>query len=186
MISLRCFFSRRVEEVIFERKSPVVILTMSSSAVPRPGGDTTCIRPRHAGVCYPVGRRLNSTPAREPAYSSFDVADTAMMRIQAAETLLRAGVIVDDPPAFGELAKDQREHTMRLLAIRHDELKLPSHERGIRAQRLHLQIAERQRSHGMTFRLVAATVALQGRFPPLRLGGSGEKCQIGRVPVAVH
>src|SRR5579875_1509223 len=34
MISWRCFFSRRVTAVILARKSPEVMLTMASSAVP--------------------------------------------------------------------------------------------------------------------------------------------------------
>src|SRR5664279_5648847 len=38
----------------------------------------------------------------------------------------------------------------------------------------------------MTLRLVAATVALQGWFPALRLGGAGEKRQIWRPPVPFH
>src|SRR5664279_2633141 len=38
----------------------------------------------------------------------------------------------------------------------------------------------------MTLRLVAATVALQGWFPALRLGGAGEKRQIRRAPIPFH
>src|ERR1017187_2143685 len=110
-----------------------------------------------------------------------------MMRIEGVgETLVGAGVIVDNPPALGELAKDKREDAMRLFAIRHDELKSSSHERGIRAQQLPQQPADRQRSHGMTLRLVAAPVALQSWLRGLRLGGSGEKRQIRRAPIPVH
>jgi hypothetical protein len=41
-----------VEEVIFERKSPVVMLTMSSSTVPKLA-DTACIKASSRGLLTP-------------------------------------------------------------------------------------------------------------------------------------
>src|SRR5580704_12610622 len=58
MISRRCFFSRRVEAVILARKSPVVMLTIASSAAPHGGCHLCLVR----GICDSVGRRVNYTP----------------------------------------------------------------------------------------------------------------------------
>ena len=53
--------------------------------------------------------------------------------------LFRAGVVVDNAPALGKLAKDERKQTMRLFSIRHDELKPAANKGCIRAKKLHLQ-----------------------------------------------
>src|SRR5271157_5653527 len=65
MSSWRCFFSRRVEAVILERKSPVVILTMSSSTVPHLRIPPAL--PRHAGKWDPLGDGWILHPATRPS-----------------------------------------------------------------------------------------------------------------------
>ena len=56
-------------------------------------------------------------------------------------------VVMDNPPAFGELAQHQREQPVRLLAVRHRQVPLAAHESGIRAKLLDLQVAEFQLAH---------------------------------------
>src|SRR5580704_1837824 len=67
MSSCRCFFSKRVEAVILARKSPVVILTITSSAVPHRG--YRLFAPLHRNVIS--GGETNKLYTRQRARAPF-------------------------------------------------------------------------------------------------------------------
>ena len=71
-----------------------------------------------------AGRESNSecqgNSPRDPEEGSSGLAGrlgAVALRIQAKSGSLPAAVVVDDPPALGELAQDQRKQPMRLLAV---------------------------------------------------------------------
>ncbi len=100
--------------------------------------------------------------------------------------LFRARVIVNNPPSLRKFAEDQREHSRRLLVIRHHQMEPAAHERRIRAERLYLQIAERQRSHRIPIRLIPLPIPIQRRLPSFRLRRAGKESKLRRIPVSGH
>src|SRR5271165_3042082 len=92
-------------------------------------------------------------------------------------TLLAAGVVVDDPPALGKLAENQREQPVRLLAIRESEQELSADKPSFRPQHLDLKIGEFQLAHFSVGRLILLAIALPCRLPPVGLRRAGKECK---------
>src|SRR6516162_1911771 len=175
-----CFFSRRVDEVTLERKSPVLILTMASSAVPHPR--IPPVGSLSAGLVTTGREPLNVTPAC-PAINR-------QIWLSARESwspgLLTTGMVVDDPPALGELAEDQREQSVRLFAIGEREAKLATNKSALRPEHVDLQVGELQLTHLGMSRLIVLAITLQRGLPALGFLGARKECQTGRVPVSEH
>src|SRR5207253_3741524 len=96
-----------------------------------------------------------------------------------------AGVIVNDLPAIGELAKDEREQPA-LVARRHFQVPVTTHESGVGAERFDFQFGELKLAHLAARALIAAAVTIQRRLPAGCFSAARIKRQLLRVAIAGH
>src|SRR5208282_447993 len=93
--------------------------------------------------------------------------------------LFRAGVVVNDAPTLGELAKDQGEGAMRLLAIGHRHLPFTIDVGRISAKKVDgLNPTHGKLPHLVPGILVPLTIAVQSFLPPLRYFGIRHESQL--------
>src|SRR6185369_8570996 len=78
---------------------------------------------------------------------------------------LRRGVIVDNPPTFGQLSEDNRRHSAELLPVGHPQMPTTTHQRSLGPQHREVQLREVQCSHLLPLPLVLRTVAFEGCLP---------------------
>lgn len=95
-------------------------------------------------------------------------------------------MIVHDLPSVWQLFQDQREQTMRLLAIRHGQVPAARYYGSLPAEQINIQVLKVEFPHLLPGTLVTLLIALQSRIPAPVDCSSGEECQIGRMPVAFH
>src|ERR1035438_1788354 len=100
--------------------------------------------------------------------------------------LFAAGVVVDDAPAFGKLAKEQGKQPVRLLAVREGEVPPATNKCTVLSEHLNLDVGHLQFAHLGIGGLILFAIALQGRLPALGFGGAGKENQLPRIPVSGH
>ena len=93
---------------------------------------------------------------------------------------------MDDFPSLGELAKNEREQAVRSLAIGYGEVEFSAHEGRVWPQHLDSQVAEFELAHLVARALIVFLVAVESGLPSLGFMGSGEKGQLGRIPIPGH
>ena len=97
-----------------------------------------------------------------------------------------AGVIVDDPPAFGEALPDQREHAADVAFVFvAREVPVAQNERAVVAGEMKLEFGEIQVPHRGSVGVGLFVACANGVETALDAGGTG-KGEVGGVPVGGH
>ena len=95
---------------------------------------------------------------------------------------LRAGVIVNDPPAFRKALPHQRKHSANFTLLPF-QMPAPQHQRVIRAQKTKFQIGKIELAHRRAIRIILF-IARQHTIPSARDTATPRKRQLRRMPVA--
>src|SRR5438067_6733927 len=95
-------------------------------------------------------------------------------------------VVVDDAPALGEVAENQREQAAGLVAVFHLQTPMAADPGSLSAEQVNFQLRERQLAHLAASALVTCTVALQRRIPTAGHSTTGIKRKLRRAPVAAQ
>jgi hypothetical protein len=75
---------------------------------------------------------------------------------------------------------------MRRLTVEYRQMPLSAHKPCFRAQQLNAQIGKFKLPHLMSATCVGRSITVHRGLPSIVLLRAGEKCEIGRVPVAGH
>src|SRR5207237_2577592 len=95
-------------------------------------------------------------------------------------------MIVHDLPSVVRLFHQQREESVRRVALLHREVPGAAHERCVVCDDVDGYVGERERAHLFPFTLILFAIAIERRLPAVRHVRAAEERQVRRVPVALH
>ena len=95
-------------------------------------------------------------------------------------------MVVDDLPSVRKFAEDQREATVRHLAIGHRQMPGAADEGCFLAKYFDAQVREIQLAHLVSGARIGRPVAIERRLPAAGFFGVGEERQVWRIPIARH
>src|SRR5579863_10403163 len=95
-------------------------------------------------------------------------------------------MIVNNLPAIGKLAKNQRKQSLRRLAVGHSQLPSATYKGSDLTQDLDAQAGEFEFSHFVPGASIGSEITLHRCLPSVMLFCSREKSEVRRIPVPCH